>query len=369
MTHTSLIILAPDVSERGGIQKLVVEVTKSAIHQYGERSVQVLSLPRISRQNETTSSRLRQLGAKVKYSAGALKRAGDKPAAILCLHAGLSPLARIMARRAGCPYAVLCYGIEVWGRLPPTEGWGLRGADELWSISEFTATQLRGHGLSVRRIKVWPLGIPSDLALSGSAGAKWSAPPGRVLCVSRLTRRDAYKGVDVLIMAWPAVMRRFPEAELRIVGDGDMRSSLSLLAQYLGVAASVTFLGSVDNQTLATEYSRARIFALPGRARVDGIPEGEGFGLVFLEAAAMGLPVVAGRAGGAPEALVDQQTGILVDPNDARDVTRALVRLLAEPALANAMGAEGRVWVHTSRSSASARAHLGQLLANLVTRP
>jgi len=136
-----------------------------------------------------------------------------------------------------------------------------------------------------------------------------------------------------------------PDARLTVVGDGPDRDRLERIATCLGIDARVQFAGEVDDERLRLLYTTAGVFALPGRVRLQPAPEGEGFGLVFLEAAAAGLPVVAGRAGGAVDAVVDLHTGFLVDPEDSEAVAARLVELLEDPDLARRLGDMGRARV------------------------
>ncbi len=161
-----------------------------------------------------------------------------------------------------------------------------------------------------------------------------------VVCVSRLVAR---KGQDVLIRGMERVRRRVPEATLVIVGAGPYEAKLRELA---GDAPphSVVFVGQVSEQDLPRYYALADVFAMPCRTRLAGM-EVEGWGNVFIEAAACGRPVVVGDSGGAREALVDGETGILVDGQDEVAVTSAVADLLADPDRARAMGEAGRARV------------------------
>ena len=187
---------------------------------------------------------------------------------------------------------------------------------------------------------------------------RWAAD-GRpvVLAASRLVAR---KGHDVLIEAWPAVLRACPDAVLVVLGDGPMRGRLQRIARRTGVAGSVRVLPGVAWLDMPGVYAGADVFALPCRTRLRGL-EPEAFGLVFLEAAASGLPVVAGRSGGVPEALVDGKTGYLVAPRDGDAVARRISSLLVAPEEARAMGARGRRWVRERHSAPG-----GQVLAGLL---
>jgi phosphatidylinositol alpha-1,6-mannosyltransferase len=158
------------------------------------------------------------------------------------------------------------------------------------------------------------------------------------VCVARLEQR--YKGHDVLIRALPLVRARIPSVRLQVVGDGVLRPVYEGFAASLGLDGSVEFLGPVDDATRDELLARAHVFAMPSRLPFDG--GGEGFGIVYLEAGAHGLPVVAGRAAGALDAVVDGETGLLVDPADHVALAAAIVELLSDRAKASALGERGR---------------------------
>jgi phosphatidylinositol alpha-1,6-mannosyltransferase len=159
--------------------------------------------------------------------------------------------------------------------------------------------------------------------------------------VSRLVAR---KGQDVLVAAWPRVLARHPGARLLLVGGGPDERALRRAAAVRGVAGSVVLTGPVAPDQLPAHYAAGDVFAMPCRTRRGGL-DVEGLGMVYLEAAACGLPVVAGTSGGAPEAVQDGVTGQVVDPRSPTAVADALCDLLDEPARARAMGAAGRAWV------------------------
>jgi phosphatidylinositol alpha-1,6-mannosyltransferase len=154
--------------------------------------------------------------------------------------------------------------------------------------------------------------------------------------VSRLVAR---KGQDVLIDAMPAIASRVPDAALLIVGGGPAEARLRAMAAHLPDA--VFFAGQVAEDELPRYFAVGDVFAMPCRTRLGGL-EVEGWGNVFIEAAACGKPVVVGDSGGARESLVDGETGVLVDGRRAEAVADAVGSLLADPARAAAMGAAGR---------------------------
>jgi phosphatidylinositol alpha-1,6-mannosyltransferase len=181
-----------------------------------------------------------------------------------------------------------------------------------------------------------------------------------VVSVSRLVKR---KGHDRLIDAWPAVRRAVPDAALLIVGDGPARRRLERLAASSGHVDSIVFSGAVEPSELPPHLAAADVFALPIRDRWRGL-ETEGLGLALLEGSAMGLPVVAGRSGGTPSAVLDGRTGHLVDGRDSSQIATAVTSLLTNLEQARAMGAAGREWVADTFSwDALADRLAGQLLA------
>ncbi|MGH3871179.1 MAG: glycosyltransferase family 4 protein [Pseudonocardiaceae bacterium] len=162
-----------------------------------------------------------------------------------------------------------------------------------------------------------------------------------VLCVSRLVAR---KGQDMLVKALPAIRRRVPGSVLLLVGDGPHRAAVHRLAESCGVADAVVCTGPVPWSELPAYYAAGDVFAMPCRTRGRGL-DVEGLGLVYLEAAATGLPVVAGDAGGARETVRAGDTGELVDGRDVAAVARTVGALLADPDRAAAMGRRGRRWM------------------------
>ncbi|HVF03609.1 MAG TPA: glycosyltransferase family 4 protein [Frankiaceae bacterium] len=242
------------------------------------------------------------------------------------------------------------HGHEVgWARLPVARrvlrriG---RRVDVVTYLGEYTRSRLApalGPKATLRRL---PSGVDTDVFHPGAGRedvrrALALADRPVVVCVSRLVPR---KGQDVLIRALPAVRRVVPGAALLVVGGGPDMPRLQRLAVEAGVADHVRFTGSVPWAELPAHYAAGDVFAMPCRTRFGGI-DVEGLGIVYLEAAATGLPVVAGDSGGAPDAVRDGETGVVVDGRDVERVAREVSGLLADPARAAAMGARGRAWV------------------------
>ncbi len=162
-----------------------------------------------------------------------------------------------------------------------------------------------------------------------------------VVCVSRLVPR---KGQDTLIRAWPRVRAAIGDAALIFVGGGRYGAALEGLAERLRVRSSITFAGSVSRGDLPAYYNAGDVFAMPCRTRRRGL-DVEGLGIVYLEASASGLPVIAGNSGGAPDAVLAGQTGYVVDGRSAVPVADRVIELLRDTERAAAMGERGRTWV------------------------
>jgi phosphatidyl-myo-inositol dimannoside synthase len=265
--------------------------------------------------------------------------------------APLGLLATGLRRRAGIARAVAqTHGHEVgWAALPGART-ALRrigrGVDVLTYLTEYQRVRLdralRGSA-SLRRLAP---GVDVDAYHPGVDGGEVRARHRLAdrpvaVCLSRLVSR---KGQDALIRALPAIRRRVPDAALLIVGGGPQRKPLERLACEAGVADHVVFTGSVPWAELPAHYAAGDVYAMPCRTRNGGL-DVEGLGMVYLEASATGLPVVAGASGGAPDAVRDGETGYVVDGRDLAALTDRVATLLADPALARRMGAAGRQWV------------------------
>jgi phosphatidylinositol alpha-1,6-mannosyltransferase len=178
-----------------------------------------------------------------------------------------------------------------------------------------------------------------------------------VACVSRMVPR---KGQDTLIKAWPQVRAELPAARLLLVGDGPYASALKRLAERLGVAGEVIFTGPVPWPELPGYYDAADVFAMPCRTRRAGL-DVEGLGIVYLEASATGLPVIGGDSGGAPDAILDGESGYVV--HDVAGVAARITELLNDPAKAKAVGEKGLAWVDREWREELPAARLAALLS------
>lgn len=162
-----------------------------------------------------------------------------------------------------------------------------------------------------------------------------------IVSVGRLVHR---KGQDHLIQAMPAILKVHPDAHLLLVGKGPYLEHLAKLVAQYQLQDSVSFIGRIQYAELPQYICCGDIFAMPSRSRLMGL-EVEGLGIVYLEASACGLPVIAGKSGGAPDAVLDGTTGVVVDGTNDQAIANAAISLLSDPVKAKEMGATGRQWI------------------------
>ena len=172
----------------------------------------------------------------------------------------------------------------------------------------------------------------------------------------------------MLIRALPQVHREFPAARLLIVGSGPHEAALRRLAASTPGGAHVVFSGAVPYAELPAYFRAGDVFAMPCRSRLRGL-DIEALGAVFLQASAVGRPVVVGNSGGAPETLIPGETGWLVDPDSPDAVADALRSLLRDPAMAQTMGEAGARWVHDQWTWDAMSSRLQAMLAGAVEHP
>jgi phosphatidylinositol alpha-1,6-mannosyltransferase len=283
----------------------------------------------------------------------------------------LALLGPYLAER-GTPYLSAAHGFEYWLSLAPGTHAMMRRATSRASrvpvmCSRFIARVVRtavprGVPVSVMYPGADVEAFHPDLAVEDLLTRHGLQGRPVVVCVSRLVAR---KGQDVLIRAMRSIGRRVPDAALLIVGGGPYRGSLERMATELAPPGSVVFAGQVPEEDLPRYYRAGDVFAMPCRNRLGGF-EVEGWGNVFIEAAACGRPVVVGDSGGAREALVDGETGILVRGSDVGQVADAVATLLSDPARAGAMGRAGRERVERAYTWQRAAAELAGWLRAAV---
>ncbi|HEX3283707.1 MAG TPA: glycosyltransferase family 4 protein [Mycobacterium sp.] len=264
-----------------------------------------------------------------------------------------APLALLAprARTAGARRVIAStHGHEVgWSMLPVARN-ALRrigdGTDVVTYVSNYTRGRFASAFGPRAALEYLPPGVDIDrFAPDPAARAEMRSRYGLgdrpvVVCLSRLVPR---KGQDMLIRALPTIRERVDGAALVIVGAGPYADTLHRLAAEADVTDHVVFTGAVPGAELPAHHAMADVFAMPCRTRGAGL-DVEGLGIVFLEASATGVPVVAGRSGGAPETVLDGETGRVVNGTDAEEIATAVSEILADPERASQMGAAGRRW-------------------------
>jgi phosphatidylinositol alpha-1,6-mannosyltransferase len=254
-----------------------------------------------------------------------------RPDAVLAMHVVAAPAAAMIRRALRVPAITYLYALEVVAS-PALARFAARHSDRIVAVSAYTAGLAAAAGAEAERVRVIPPGVD------------WRRPPAAqrlrrptVVTVGRL--EDRYKGHDVMVRAMPLVLARVPDAQWIVIGDGSLRESIRRLSDAQGLNRAIRMQGAVTDEVRDDLLSRAHVFAMP--SRVPARSAGEGFGIVYLEAGVHGLPVVAGRAGGALDAVLDGSTGLLVDPTDHVQVAQAITRLLTDRESAARMGAAG----------------------------
>jgi len=259
-------------------------------------------------------------------------------------------------RQAGAERLVaLTHGHEAgWAQLPVGRQLLRRIGDQVDTVTylgEYTRRRIASalsHDAAARMMRLTP-GVDVEVFRPDADGAKIRVRHGLgdrpvVVCVSRLMPR---KGQDTLIEALPDIKKRVPDAALLFVGGGPYRNKLQRLAEQSADSRDIVFSGSVPWPELPAHYAAGDVFAMPCRTRRHGL-DVEGLGIVYLEASATGLPVVAGRSGGAPDAVLQGRTGVvLAEAKSSAEVAGAVADLLADSAARAQMGSAGRDWVRT----------------------
>jgi phosphatidylinositol alpha-1,6-mannosyltransferase len=256
-------------------------------------------------------------------------------------------------RRAGVERAVATtHGHEVWWASVPVTRPLLRRIGEVNDVVTYLGEFCRSRIAAAltpearsRMVRLTP-GVDDDMFRPGVGRAQVReqlrlGDRPVVVCVSRMVAR---KGQDVLVQALPLIRRQVPDAVLLLVGDGPHRPQVERLVDSLGLREHVVLAGQVPWESTPAYYAAGDVFCMPTRTRRGGL-EPEALGICYLEAAASGLPVVAGDSGGAPDAVLDGENGYVVPGRDVEAVADRCARLLTDPGLAREFGSRGREWV------------------------
>jgi phosphatidyl-myo-inositol dimannoside synthase len=241
------------------------------------------------------------------------------------------------AARPRVRYSVITYGTDIWARLPRLSSYGFHAADKIAALTKFTACQIASlHKIEPSKIICLPPALDPVFG-AGKASRRLSLLPDYaapiLLTVARLARTE-YKGVDKVIEALPSVLAAEPRTLYVVVGQGDDLPRLQQLASEVGVAEHVLFAGNATDDELPQYYAACDVYVMPSRL--------EGFGIAFLEAMALGKPVIGGRHGGTPDLLDEGVTGFLVDHSDVKTLTDRIIALLGNETLRLRMGEAAR---------------------------
>jgi phosphatidylinositol alpha-1,6-mannosyltransferase len=306
-----------------------------------ERVDDVLVLPRATPSLPgELPSRLRQLEpvqGRFAYSLAALRaaRAHSPIHVVFCGHPFMAPLAAIIAKLTRSPLWIQVHGVDAWDDFPIIYRRSIAAANLITAVSRYTRHRLlEWCPIDPARVKVLPNTVDGRFCPGPKPGylVERHALQGKkvLMTAARLAAVDRYKGHDRVMRVLPDVLVEHPSTVYLIVGDGDDRQHLESLAAQLGVAEKVIFAGRVPTDELPDYYRVANLFVMPST--------GEGFGIVFLEAMACGIPAIGGNKDGSLDALADGATGIAVDPEDASALAAAICAALRAPA-ANPKGA------------------------------
>lgn len=240
------------------------------------------------------------------------------------------------------PYLVFTHGMDI---LIPQESWWkkiwlkkiLFSADWVVANSEFTKKELQKLGLNSEKIIVIYPCVEKSLQQNSTELIQEGGQI--ILSVGRLVKR---KGFDKVIEAMPKILQSFSNVQYVLVGSGIYKKELQKIALNLGLEKKVFFLDNLTDEEVSIWYQRCSVFVMPSRQIGSDV---EGFGTVFLEAALYGKPVVAGNSGGVPEAVINKQTGLVIDPNSVKDLEQAIIQILSDKNKAKEMGERGKKFV------------------------
>lgn len=248
-----------------------------------------------------------------------------RPSHVFCGHVNLAPLVGILCQPLGIPYTVMTHGKEVWQALPTLTKSSLQKAAHIWTVSRYTRqVACAVNNLDSNKVKLLPCAVNGNNFTPGTKSIalleRYNLTGAKVLMtVARLWSGDIYKGVDVTIQALPQITEVFPEVKYLVIGRGDDQPRLAKLAQDLGVGDRVIFAGFVPTEELVEHYRLADAYVMPST---------EGFGIVYLEAMACGVPVLSGDADGSAEPLQDGKLGWRVPHRDPNAVAKACIEIL-----------------------------------------
>jgi phosphatidylinositol alpha-1,6-mannosyltransferase len=339
--NLNALILTPDFPpDPGGIQVLMRRLVDEL--ERVDATVVTLDSPLGAQLDSEVPAEVRRVrwngGRRRRVAVARLNAAGlrlalrKRPGVVLSGHAVTAPACAAARRATGAATVQYVHGDEFRAR-PRLLRFAVRRADAVIAVSSYARTMALDSGVAAERVHVIHPGVDAP---PPRAGRRAEQPT--VVTVARLS--DRYKGHDEMLRALPLIRERVPAARWVVIGDGPLRPELEAQARSEGVADAVDFLGELPDAERDAWLDAAHVFAMPSRLPAEGVG-GEGFGIVYLEAGAHQMPVVAGAVGGALDAVVDGETGLLVDPTDRTALAAAISGLLVDPQRAAALGEAG----------------------------
>jgi phosphatidylinositol alpha-1,6-mannosyltransferase len=370
-----LLLLTPDFPPAiGGIQLLLQRLVDGLADDF-DITVVTRRSPRIDGSTAASSSdrgsravrvrstvatgKLGLVDANVLGLAVALRGAFD---IVLSGHITTAPAAACLQRLRRTPFVQYVYADEVPNR-PQLARFAMRRAVRTIAISTHTRDLALAAGCPESRVEIVAPGVDIPSSTPAARIVEQATRP-TIITVARL--EDRYKGHDVMLRALVSVRTRVPDVRWVVVGDGSLRAELEANASRRGLSETVEFAGRVSDEERDRRLATAQVFAMPSRLPPSGTEGGEGFGIVYLEAGLQGLPVIAGAVGGALDAVVHDETGLLVDPTSSEELAAALTDLLLDADRAARLGdagarrARGFSW---ERMNSGVQAVLHQALA------
>ena len=291
----------------------------------------VLVLPRHGRPDRALPPGVRQLAphaTRLGYLLAALRQAatGGPFDAVFCGHLYMAPLGALVAGLLRVPLWLQLHGVEAWMPLTQWQRWAASRTGLITAVSRHTRRRfLRSANMSPWRVRVLPNTVDERFAPGSKPDYLLDRHRLRgkvvLMTVGRLAPDERRKGHDQVIRALPHMVETTPDLVYLVVGDGEDRARLAEMSRQLGVAERVLFTGPVAHDELADYYRSADVFVMPSTQ--------EGFGIVFLEAAASGLRLIGGHLDGSLDALADGAIGLAIDPASEDDLVRAVERSLA----------------------------------------
>jgi len=351
-----IVILITDFYSKGGIPQYIRNLVEILTKIYGKKNISVLSLYGSENFSLTLFKKIIFLMRSLIF---VIK---ERPDLIISGHSSLSPIAWFCRAIFKINYWVFIYGIEVWGPLRFFEKRALSSANLIFSISKFTREILvKNLKIDLKKIHILSNFVdPNQFKPEPKSKIlidKYKLEGKQILLtVSKLNPLEKYKGHDLIIRVMAELNKEFPNLVYLIVGEGGDKKRIKNLVFNQGLEKEVIFTGEVDNKLLLNFYNLADIFCMPSR--------GEGFGFVYLEAAACEKPVIAARIGGASEAVSDNKTGFLINPDNLSELRMALRKLLNNKELRDKMGKEGRKMVIEKFSFEAAEKKLRNKIEN-----